>query len=174
MNKRKSVGKQRNCGANGNIAAGEGLELVRGTKGSQSDDKGNRGANENIAAGKGLELVRKQKEVNRTTKKSGAHNKTAAGGGLELVHGKKEVGRQRQPNEKQNSRWRRPGTSARKKGSRTTKATAAKNKTAAGEGLELVHAKEGSQSEDKGNRREYKRNPVARERAGSKRARSDL
>ena len=60
------LGKQKNVGVNTmKIAAlnkrepvGEGLELARETKGSQSGDKGNRGAIQNIAAGEGLQLVR--------------------------------------------------------------------------------------------------------------------
>ena len=50
MNNRKSIGRE-------SKAAREGLELVSGTKGSQSEDKGNRGAKQNKAAGEGLELV---------------------------------------------------------------------------------------------------------------------
>ena len=54
----------------------EGLELVRGTNGSQSEDKGNSGPKQNKAAGEGLELVRGTHGVNRETEDTPAQNKT--------------------------------------------------------------------------------------------------
>ena len=70
----------------------EGLELVRGTNGSQSEDKGNSGPKQNKAAGEGLELVRGTNGVNRETNwgdrgHSGAKQNKAAIEGLEIVRG---------------------------------------------------------------------------------------
>ena len=67
---------------------------MRGTNGSQSEDKGNRGAKQNKAAGEGLKLVREQTEVNRKTNETAGQNEIrAAGEGLELVREQTEVNR---------------------------------------------------------------------------------
>ena len=89
---------------------------MRGTKGSQLENK-ETAAQTETAAGEGLELVREQKEVSRKTKETAAQNKTAASEGLELVRGTKGSQSEDKGNRgaKQNSRWRRPGTSARNK-----------------------------------------------------------
>ena len=46
-NKRKSVRRQRSLQRTTKRSAGEGLELVHGTKGSSSEDKGNLGTKQN-------------------------------------------------------------------------------------------------------------------------------
>ena len=74
--KNVSVKNQRHRRVNKEGPAGEGLELVHGTKGSQSGNKRNRGAKQNKATGEGLELVRGPKEVSRETKETAAQNKT--------------------------------------------------------------------------------------------------
>ena len=64
-----TVWNQKNRGGKQNKAVGEGLELVRGTKGGQLKDKGHRGAKHSKAAGEGLERCAQQQktvEIQRT------------------------------------------------------------------------------------------------------------
>ena len=54
---------------------GEGLELLRETKESQSEDRKNRGAKQNKDAGEGLRLMRGTKGVKRKTKDTARNTK---------------------------------------------------------------------------------------------------
>ena len=75
-------------------AAGEGLELVRGTKGSQSETTGTAAQNKIRSLEKVWNECVEQREVSRNTKETVAQNKTEpTGEGLELVRGQKEVNR---------------------------------------------------------------------------------
>ena len=62
LNKREPVGK--------------GLELVRGTKESSPEQRGNRSAKQNMAAGEGMELERGTKESQPEEKGNRGVNKT--------------------------------------------------------------------------------------------------
>ena len=133
-----------NRAAKQNKTAGEGLGLVRETKGSQSENKGNRGAKQNKTSGEGLGLVRETKGSQSENKGNrGAKQNKTAGEGLGLVRETK-------------------GSQSENKGNRGAK----QNKTA-GEILGLVHGTSSSTRERKevswntrDCRQEYKRNLV--------------
>ena len=130
--KGKTSGKQKNAGVNAiEIAAlnkgepvGGGLELLRGTKDSQSDGKGNRGANKTRPLAKAWNQCAEQ-SGNRSAKQN-----TTAGEGLELVCGTKE-------------------SQSEEKGNR-----GAEQNKAAGEGLEPLCGTKGSRLEEKRNLQE--------------------
>ena len=104
-NKRKSIGSKENSGAKKkqnkkDKAAGEGLELVRETKGSQSE-----------ARKTPAQKKTKQKRQSRWRRPgTSARNKRKSIGSKENSGAKKNKTKQ-----KRQSRWRRPGTSARNK-----------------------------------------------------------